>query len=148
VRSLQPELAAGVLELIAPHVRIFGPDGFGDGHLIGDYAKVPHGRKDGWSGFIFDTYTDVSPKHMKMLPGDRILPCYSIYASNDSPVPLGAIDWNVLSTVKRKGSDPESLPHFLVRPQPKGFTKNGVLKDTLPGVTGYKKITIYTLTYP
>lgn len=63
-RGLQ-SFADTVREWIHPSIAIAGPDGFGDGHLIGvPWAAKPEGRKKGWGGFTFETwgYTQTSLK--------------------------------------------------------------------------------------
>lgn len=144
VRTWQPEPAAIVLEIIDPSLRLYGPDGYGDGHLLGDYTPIRKKQhvKDGFGGHIFDTFTWKSRKSFLALPGDRVLPSYTIYANPASPglpdlgpeigLKFGSALWDDIfydvapSTVSyRKGRS--------------GF---GV---TLPGTEGYKRISIYTL---
>lgn len=51
-------LAAVFEELLHPSIRLRGPKGLGDGHLHGRiYISRPVGRKKGWSGYGFDTWT-------------------------------------------------------------------------------------------
>lgn len=82
VRRGMTEDAERVKALIHPDLVIYGPDGYGDGHLIGAHPRlVKDGhRRKGWSGFVFDTFTikprrDIRPEQ----PGDFVLPGYSIY---------------------------------------------------------------------
>lgn len=42
IRERMYEPAQLVLQHIAPPLRIWGPDGYGDGHLLGDWTPVPH----------------------------------------------------------------------------------------------------------
>jgi hypothetical protein len=121
-RELMDDYAELVATLIHPALLIYGPDGYGDGHLIGVYSPKPHKRHSGYSGFIFHTFTwkkrrDVRPA----MPGDYILPLYSIYLRDSDIAP----------------------------PDKKYY--HGVILDSLPpsnlfpGKEGYKMISIYTL---
>jgi len=144
-RNFEYEIADFLRSLIAPHLQIFGPDGYGDGHLLSlepltrylgpksKDASLPH---SGWGGYIFDTYVRKSRKSFKRLSGDRVLPLYSIYASGEYPVrELGQA----------------TQPQYPLR---YGNSRSTVLyqknRDTfgvvLPGAQGYKRISVYTLT--
>ena len=89
VRCLDYDRAEGVLNRIHPCLRIWGPDGYGDGHLLGDhpmYRKPRHDRL-GYSGYTFDTFSpkgrrDIRPQR----PGDGVLPSYSIYRRSSEHV--------------------------------------------------------------
>lgn len=118
------DFAARVLEYIPEHLRLFGPDDFGDGHLLGDWVPKPHKRDSGWGGHTFDTFTLQGVSHKKLLPGDRVLPVYSVYAQ-----------------------EPVVDRHTRIRIAPLPLTKgkDGVPRLPLPGTKGYKRITIYTL---
>jgi hypothetical protein len=82
IRSGERELAAACIQFVHPHNVIYGPDGFGDGHLIGSHT-LRQNRKTarwGWAGGFFDTFT-LNPRRVKKcLKGDRALPVYSVYA--------------------------------------------------------------------
>jgi len=82
VRRLDYERAETVLKLIHPSLQIWGPDNYGDGHLIGDHPmyRKPSFEKKGWRGYTFDTFSirprkDIRPQR----PGDCVLPSYSVY---------------------------------------------------------------------
>lgn len=115
-RHHDDEMAGVVLGLIPKHYHRWGPDGYGDGHLIGDWNPVRHRREHGWGGYLFNTFTKIGNAHTRVLPGDRVLPVYSIYV---------------------KGDCKDTLPLRI--------GKNGVVRDTLPGTKGYKETTVYTL---
>lgn len=75
---LLPSFFEEVLKFIPISVRIFGPDGFGDGHLLGAWTPLPYRRNDGWGGVVFFTYTQSVRKYKYgLLPGDYILPFYT-----------------------------------------------------------------------
>jgi len=61
--------------------KLYGPDGYGDGHLIGDHSLrlSRSDRRKGWCGGYFDTYTLKPRFYKKLLVGDAVLPVYSIY---------------------------------------------------------------------
>lgn len=81
VRNCEPELSRLILEWTRPELRLFGPDGYGDGHLIGSYT-IRRNRKltrNGWGGGFFDTYHR-NPKRLKRRrAGDWLFPSYSVY---------------------------------------------------------------------
>jgi len=113
--------ASYVLRHIPEHIRLYGPDGYGDGHLVTDYPPYrPHRRELGWAGFVFDSYVKKGKRFCALLPGDRALPGYSVYLSQGAAV-----------------SGP--TPHCEV--------KSGVSvpEAVIPGWKGYKRISIYTL---
>lgn len=95
VRRGMDDFANKVKSFIHPSLVIYGPDGFGDGHLLGEHPRIRKARHDkaGYAGYLFSTFSvlprkDIRPKH-----GDFVLPSYSIY---------------------RRGGDVElSLPHPL-----------------------------------
>lgn len=62
-------------------IRLYGPDGYGDGHLIGSHAlykKRKYSRR-GYCGGWFDTYS-LRPKRYKTdRSSDWLIPSYSIY---------------------------------------------------------------------
>ncbi|DAD52643.1 TPA_asm: RNA-directed RNA polymerase [ssRNA phage SRR7976299_10] len=143
VRTWQPDLAAIVLSYIHPVLRKFGPDGYGDGHLLGDWTRVPHGRNCGWGGYVFETFTWKPKRVFKTtLPGDRVLPTYSIYSSP----PQGGKEIWVPDDLRL--SDPEfwgpmrdsnTVSRYC-------YDRRGRLGTTVPGSVGYKLLRIYTLT--
>lgn len=111
------EVCVYLRDLIHPSIRLFGPDGYGDGHLLGDDRPIsPHNRKRGWAGYTFETFTYKAVKRFYALPGDYVFPSYSIYVKADGP------------------SSESFTPHGV-----RGF------QDTFPGSQGVKRIKIYTL---
>jgi hypothetical protein len=83
MRNCEPELAKLCYQFTNPELRLHGPDGLGDGHLIGDFVprtnrKVKRQYGPGSGGFI-DTYT-LSPKRLKNRHKHcAVLPSYSVY---------------------------------------------------------------------
>lgn len=142
IRTGQPEPAELLLKILDGSLHIFGPDGYGDGHLLGDFEPTPTQRELGWSGYTFDTFTYKSPKAYYRLGADYVFPAYSIYVKEASSPPV--VDFRRFPRFHGKAS------HGSFRPE-RGeavYAKIGnrsYLTDTLPGVKGYKRIKIYTL---
>ena len=138
VRTHQSDEAILVRSLLHEELQIFGPDGYGDGHLLGDWQPRPHKRELGYAGYVFDTFTlknrrDIRPNQ----PGDSVLPHYQIYMRASTPV-LKDLEY---SGPLRKGT---SALEEVSLPLP--TSKDWVPSLTLPGSKGYKRISIYTLT--
>jgi hypothetical protein len=123
-RAFDEERSSYLLGLIPKHFHVFGPDGYGDGHLIGDYPVVRHRRDDGWAGYIFETFTLKGRKSYRPYEGDYVYPLYCVYIRGDgvsqSSTPLHGTYSN----------------------------KSGSLWNVVPGHKGYKRIKIYTLLTP
>lgn len=83
-----PEVATWVLQRIEPSWHLWGPDGYGDGHLISDDPRLlkPLKRHIGWSGYTFRTVVNRGRRNIQPLPGDVVLPAYTIYARGDPEV--------------------------------------------------------------
>jgi len=134
VRTLQPDMAAFVLEYLDPMIRIYGPDNFGDGHLIGDWVPRLYKRDRGYGGYLFDTFTWSKRSIRHALPGDAVLPVYSVYLLPQEGVEDG---WLSLDSA---GFRPREVYRGL------DFTKECVPVQNLPGTGGsFKRISIYTL---
>jgi len=88
-RHGERELAKLVESMCNPCYLLYGPDGFGDGHLIGNHSLRYNReiKRRGWDGGYFDTYALSSKCNNKLLPGDAVLPSYSVYtrSGKDSP---------------------------------------------------------------
>lgn len=150
VRKGDPEVAQLVLEIIPGHFHKFGPDGYGDGHLIGDGGLTPYGRDRGFSGFTFETYTLSAKKDFSTRPGDRIYPFYSTYINEKSSVrPLDQrLSISDLLGQSRRGR--EAIAQFAndFEPLPAAsysYDKKGQLGVSIPGDEGVNLIKIYTL---
>jgi hypothetical protein len=137
-RRHDAEMQSRVLDLIPEHVRLWGPDGYGDGHLIGDWTPKHHRRESGWGGFTFETWQHLGRYFTKVMPGDRVLPAYSIYVKGEQIFDPGSV---CLS---------RDVPPRWDTTVPMRHTKRrdgGVqLHDPLPGTRGVKKVKIYTFT--
>jgi hypothetical protein len=85
------EAADWVKTLIHPSLLLFGPDDYGDGHLLcddwqqsvksdGKPMRRPKGRQRGWEGWSFDTFSRTAKRDWTYHPGDRILHTYAVYS--------------------------------------------------------------------
>lgn len=149
--------ALRVKAYIEPELCLYGPDGFGDGHLISKdwIRRSPKKRSShGYGGVIFDTYKlGVLRDKRPLRPGDRVLPTYSIYhlgtAADESLNCEG-----VKSLFRKYRSYPggkhqgRSIP-CATTPIPE--RKSQVAEESYikhvskPGWEGYSRISIYTL---
>jgi hypothetical protein len=59
--------------------RLFGPDGYGDGHLLGTY-KLTRPKEAGWEGGYFRSWKGVPNRNEKAYQTDVLIPSYSCYA--------------------------------------------------------------------
>lgn len=125
-RRFDDNAAERVRKWIHPAVAIFGPDGFGDGHLIGAWTprRKPKFAERGWEGSVFDTYTLKAKRLVKKpYPGDRILPLYTTYVAGEG------------SGLSGRGGN---LHRFVDLPIP----SDGYV---VRGNRGYHRVSIYTL---
>jgi hypothetical protein len=62
-------------------LRLYGPDGYGDGHLLGSHSLYSRreDRRRGWCGGYFDTYSQRPKRSKNRGLGDWLLPTYSVY---------------------------------------------------------------------
>jgi len=85
---LDPEVLEYTLLDRPDRFRNYGPDGYGDGHLLGDFSPTHFRRDYGWSGYVFNTWVQGNKRVKGSVIGDFVLPCYTVYtrASMNSPV--------------------------------------------------------------
>lgn len=122
MRNLRFTEAKRVSKLIHPSLRLYGPDGYGDGHLIGDHPnRLSRKHRDrGWGGNLFDTFTlRLKTVSRRLHRGDRVLPVYSTYVSQS--------EW---------WEDSSPINHYAVR---------GPRFDKGRKYPSYKRISVYTL---
>jgi len=81
VRHGEWRLAKIAKTFIKPHNRIYGPDGYGDGHLIGSYSLRSSRklRRCGYEGGFFDTFVCLPKRVKTRYRNDWIFPSYTIY---------------------------------------------------------------------
>jgi len=89
IRHGEYQLAAATELFCNPDLILRGPDGYGDGHLIGDYQLryTRATKRAGWGGGFFDTYALRARRFTKPLPGDAELPSYSVYTRSGESSP-------------------------------------------------------------
>lgn len=161
VRTGQDDCAAILRARIHHSVQIFGPDGYGDGHLLGDWVGKPIHRskpgdppswcqtrenmfdipKDwrsnrhstGWGGCTFDTYTYLPRRGFLSHRGCITFPVYSIYSNG--PTGLSA---DIRESRPRFWEDILDVPGAR-------YSKQGELAVILPNHRGYKRISIYAM---
>lgn len=155
VRDGNMEMADLVKDLINPYLIVYGPDGYGDGHLLGDWIPKRTRRmaQNGFGGVTFDTYKHVGVRNGSALrPGDRVLPTYSIYSQSNEvdmiPVPFYRLPG--LNRMKRRWADKRREAYVrevpLAIPERVSPVDGRAIKCvSLPGTDGYKRVSIYTL---
>lgn len=76
---LFPDLLEYTVQGRPDHFRNYGPDGFGDGHLLGEWSLNPLRRDRGWEGYSFKTWIQLPLRKKDICGGDSLLPSYSAY---------------------------------------------------------------------
>ena len=77
-------IRALLVQSLPPYFQRWGPDGFGDGHLVSNDKSplpsylVPHGRKKGYGGYVFYTFVAVPRRNRAACSGDALLPFYHV----------------------------------------------------------------------
>lgn len=79
MRKGERSLAKICFNRTAKEFRLFGPDGYGDGHLIGTYTLRPSG-KEGWEGGYFRSWKGKPNRHEKEYQTDVLVPAYAVAA--------------------------------------------------------------------
>jgi len=82
VRRGEREIASLCQKWTNRKLRLWGPDGFGDGHLVGSWVlMVPrNSRRCEWEFGYFRTYALLPKSDLQPLPGDILIPAYSTYS--------------------------------------------------------------------
>jgi hypothetical protein len=126
-RAFDFEATDSIVSLIDPCIRIYGPDGYGDGHLLGKWVPEPKPKHlaRGWAGSVFDTFTWKPRRSFRVYSGDRVLPCYSIYT--------------------RESADYEYWKATYEPASPDALSSSEGLSVGIPGKLGVKRISVYTL---
>lgn len=79
------DLANAVKRYLPRSLRLYGPDGYGDGHLVATEWAGRLSRKlgkSGYSGVFFETLSMKPRKVASRYPGDFVSPLYSIYTKD------------------------------------------------------------------
>lgn len=164
VRHHNPEMAERVLAHIHPSLRIYGPDGYGDGHLLGDWTprRTKRQRDHGYGGVLFDTFKlgdrkDFRPERR----GDAALPTYSIYTRESGEAVVSLRDAARKPLTNEQFAIAVKRYRMFVGKCPVGLSQAKTLGDpipervspvtgvtyklpTFPGVDGYRRVSIYT----
>lgn len=157
-RNYDSEACSLILSYLDSDLIITGPDGYGDGHLLGPWIPRPHRRSitagikpGGWGGYTFDTYVALGRSLSRAVPGDSVIPHYSIYLKGkDETADRFATRleryYSLISSFGSSRLMPE-LRRYAANFSAKvcGYTyRKGRLTSSLPGVRGYKRISVYT----
>ncbi|DAD52479.1 RNA-directed RNA polymerase [ssRNA phage SRR5467090_3] len=152
MRDLDRELASVVRKHIDDSIALLGPDGFGDGVLVGyqwDAIRKSNHLANGYGGVVFESWCYKKRNFKRRLPGDRVLPSYSIYTrecvSGNDVATLLAEERRFLAWLVNQ--DPDMIPGSF-ESEGYRFTKDGVPENYLPGTKGCKRISIYTFQLP
>lgn len=116
VRSSDYEAAAFVLKYIPHPFWVFGPDGYGDGHLLGDWSGKQHEHttrttvasckrdhdgpcdsgcyrtkiiRTSTSMFEFETFAHIAKTSWQVRSSDILLPIYTVYRADECDADLG-----------------------------------------------------------
>jgi len=138
VRRDDHECAQILLEYVDPSLYRYGPDGYGDGHLIKDVPLAPHQRRRGWSGYVFESYTFRPKKDFRVLPGDRVYPIYSSYVRSKALARDVLFSRGIPSGDDKRLLDMDNLPIH-------EYSRDGRLGVSIPGVRGHNLVKIYVL---
>jgi hypothetical protein len=117
-----PDVVSYLASLIHPSIRIYGPAGFGNGHLLGSWCpafKAKHLAR-GFGGHIFETFRMRPIRSSREYPNGRILPLYTTYLSEEGVT-----------------ADPDSS-------ESAAYDRNGRLTTIVPGWRGFDRISVYT----
>ena len=68
--------------------RLYGPDGYGDGHLIGTYTVRP--AANGWAGGYFRSRKGKPSRYLRPFSSDVLIPYYAVAARMGEEGPLDA----------------------------------------------------------
>jgi hypothetical protein len=80
MRKQERSLAKICLHRTVKEFRLWGPDGYGDGHLIGSHRLTHRHRDRGYEGGYFRSWKGVPQRHTTGFQTDVLIPSYSVYA--------------------------------------------------------------------
>lgn len=134
--------AERIRKVIHPSLLVYGPDEYGDGHLLGEHPRRrPRKYLDrGFSGYFFDSFVASSEKdRVPLKRGEYVVPLYTVYRRHAGELLLSIEGLQSFELQKLRVTELRTSP----LPLPLGDGEGKALP--LPGVSGYKKISIYTL---
>lgn len=159
-RQFDSETCQVILNFIPEKVRVWGPDGYGDGHLIGGQSSTRRIKRDRqYAGYVFESWLSIPKRDWTPRPGDALLPVYSVYLRKPVVPALRCISHRDL--LRRIALEYQSIPSDET-PQREYLSLNEdavvsvldhddprnagtVFGDTLPGTERYRRISVYTL---
>jgi hypothetical protein len=148
VRRGDQDRARRVMSYIHPALLIYGPDGYGDGHLLGEHPKRKAQKYSdrGYSGYFFDTFVTRSSKDKVALGrGEHVVALYSIYRRSGGDEFLSRDVESQLGVPFFERYNSRGLGEGRTSPLALPIGDDDVKCLSLPGTSGYKKITVYTL---
>lgn len=153
-RSGDMERANFVRSRLNPCFANYGPDGYGDGHLLGDWIPRPHKLREthGYGGVLFDSFKLTGQRDDRALrPGDRVLPFYATYIREDAYVAVlpdrapASEDLMAIAGYLGRNRFYQSMYASEPIPERKSPVDGSAIKlDSLPGTKGYRLVSIYT----
>ncbi len=138
-----------------PDLIIWGPDGYGDGHLIGKWVGSRHNRDyvlhekaGGWGGFLFETYSWKARYQLRRTSADHIVPGYTIYSRHPWDAEQDNNQSNNYRVIRRRGFLRRLAHRYSQITESCLPVIRGNPRCSLPGKTSYKRIKIYTFETP
>jgi len=152
VKHGDDDRAKRVARFLDPQLCIYGPDGYGDGYLIGDHQRrrTSAQQRDGFGGYFFESFvTKPRSEDREVLNsgrGDLPAALYTIYRA-------GSLDGSLereFRVGEAESHKDETFADVIERElgspvTPVSVDRKGRKRWGLPGANGYKKIKIYTL---
>lgn len=111
------DLAAFIIDKIPDPLRLFGPDGFGDGHIVSasDPGR-PFNTELGWGGRIFESVVEFTSTIVVPPALGSLLPVYHIYMRSDfepvEPIPRNEEGRRCEYTSQKAGYKVVSIYHL------------------------------------
>jgi len=135
--------------------RLFGPDGYGDGHLLGDHPmrRTKAMEANGYTGYFFETFVGTVERHSEADGmSEHVLPLYAAYRRvTEEPLEALRMDpvelpfWGKFNRRCNRHGTHVSNAKFTLAPSPLKEDKDGCKLLDLPSVSGYKKVRVYCL---
>jgi hypothetical protein len=125
-RNYAEDVCTYLVSFLEPSIRLYGPDGYGDGHLLGKWTpRLKRGHlSKGYGGCVFDTFSFKPKRSFQASKGDRVLPVYTTYLT--------------------EGQDDRSQLRGCDAVFPYVGASHDVFSVSIPGKEGFNRISIYT----
>lgn len=85
-RRGEESIATYIRSFIPVDIRLYGPDGYGDGVLVSDQFNVEPTTITGGAGVYFSVYQKIGRFVRTKYPGDWVSPLYHVYVSDSKPM--------------------------------------------------------------